>query len=70
LTTRVVQAWGRAPHGGKLAIEEQRGGKWVVLRRLRVHADQVFGAVLPIRGRAVLRAQADPDTSLPWTQGG
>jgi hypothetical protein len=30
----------------------------------------VFAVVLPVRGRAVLRAQADPETSLTWTQGG
>ena len=31
-----VQAWGRAPRGGGLVIEQQRRGRWVVLRRLRV----------------------------------
>ena len=65
-----IQAWGRAPAGGELAIEERRRGRWVVLRRLAVRTDQVFAAVLPIRGRAALRAQADPDTSLVWTQAG
>ncbi len=69
LTRGQIQAWGRAPRAGRLAIEEQRHGHWVVLRRLIVHTGQVFGAVLPVRGRAVLRAQADPDTSLAWTQG-
>jgi hypothetical protein len=65
-----IQAWGRAPRAGKLAIEAQRRGRWVVLRRMLVRTDQVFQAVLPVRGRAVLRAQADPDTSLAWTQAG
>jgi hypothetical protein len=65
-----IQAWGRAPRGGELAIEEQRRGRWVVLRRMLVRTDQVFQAALPVRGRAVLRAQADPDTSLAWTQAG
>jgi hypothetical protein len=65
-----IQAWGRAPRGGELAIEEQRRGRWVVLRRMLMRTDQVFHAVLPVRGRAVLRAQADPDTSLAWTQAG
>jgi hypothetical protein len=65
-----IQVWGRAQRSGKIAIEAQRGGRWVVLRRLGVRSDQVFQAVLPIRGRAMLRAQADPDTSLAWTQGG
>lgn len=64
-----IEAWGRAPHAGKLAIEVLRAGRWAVLRRLRVHTDQVFQAVLAIHGRAVLRAQGDPDTSLAWVQG-
>ncbi|MGN6869072.1 MAG: hypothetical protein ACTHMY_11795 [Solirubrobacteraceae bacterium] len=65
-----IQLWGRAPQGGRIALEAQRHGRWVVLRRLRVRTGQIFQAVLPTRGRTVLRAQADPDTSLPWTQGG
>ena len=69
LTRSQIQAWGRAPRAGRLAIEVQRHGRWVVLRRLTVHAGQVFAAPLRVRGRAVLRAQADPDTSLAWTQG-
>ncbi|HET6864311.1 MAG TPA: hypothetical protein VFH80_00230 [Solirubrobacteraceae bacterium] len=64
-----IQAWLRAPRGGELVIQEQRRGRWAVLRRMLVRTDQVVQAVLPVRGRAVLRAQADPDTSLPWTQG-
>jgi len=70
LDHRHIQAWGRAPTSGKVSIEALRRGRWAVLRRLRVRTDQVFQAVLPIRGRAVLRAQADPDTSLAWTQAG
>jgi hypothetical protein len=65
-----IEAWGRAPHGGRIAIEARRHGRWTVLRRIAVRSDQVFQAVLGVRGRAILRAQADPDTSLPWTQGG
>jgi hypothetical protein len=65
-----IDAWGRAPRGGRIAIEARRHGRWAVLRRLAVRSDQVFQAVLPVRGRAILRARADPDTSLPWTQGG
>ena len=65
-----IQAWGLAPRGGKLAIEQLRSGRWLVLRRLVVQSGQVFAVVLPVRGRAVLRAQADPETSLTWTQGG
>jgi hypothetical protein len=64
-----IEAWGRAPRGGKVAIETRRHGRWAVLRRLAVRSDQVFQTVLPVRGRAILRAQADPETSLPWSQG-
>lgn len=63
-----IQAWGRAPRGGRIAIEQQRGSRWVVLRRLAMRSDQVFDVVLSVRGRATLRAQADPVTSLAWTQ--
>jgi hypothetical protein len=66
---RQVRAWGRAPHGGTLAIEVRRGGRWKVLRRLPVRARQVFLATLALRGRAVLRAQVGAQLSLPWTQG-
>ena len=64
-----IEAWGRAPRGGRITIEQRRAGRWVVMRRLAVRADQVFDVVLSIRGRATLRAQADPVTSLAWTQG-
>jgi hypothetical protein len=64
-----IQAWGRAPRSGKIAIEQRRGARWTVLRRLVVRADQVFSVVLPMHGRATLRAQASPVTSLAWTQG-
>ncbi len=63
-----IQAWGRALRGGRIAIEQQRGSRWVVLRRLAMRGDQVFDVVLSVRGRATLRAQADPVTSLAWTQ--
>ncbi len=58
----------RAPASSRSRCDD--GGRWAVVRRLRAQSDQVFKRVLPIRGRAVLRAQADPDTSLAWTQGG
>jgi len=63
-----IEAWGRAPRGGRITIQQRRGGRWVAVRRLAVRADQVFDVVLSIRGRATLRAQADPVTSLAWTQ--
>ncbi|MGZ4250939.1 MAG: hypothetical protein ACXVUE_21865, partial [Solirubrobacteraceae bacterium] len=64
-----IQAWGRAPRTGKIAIEQRRGTRWTGLRRLMMRVDQVFSVVLPMHGRATLRAQASPVTSLAWTQG-
>jgi hypothetical protein len=68
--SREIEAWGRSPAGGKVAIEQLRGARWVPLRRLSVRIDQVFTATVPVRGAAVLRAQVGGQTSLPWTQGG
>jgi len=64
-----IQAWGRAPRDGRITIEQRRAGRWVVLRRLAVRSGHVFDVVLSVRGRATLRAQAEPMTSLAWTQG-
>jgi hypothetical protein len=63
-----IQCWGRAPQAGTIAIEERRGQGWRVLRRLAVGTGQVFDAVVPIRGSAILRASVAPDVSLAWTQ--
>ena len=69
LDRRQVEAWGRAPTSGKLAIEVLRGGRWKVVRRLSVRADQVFLPTLAIRGAHVFRAQLGAQTSLTWNQG-
>jgi hypothetical protein len=63
-----IQAWGRAPEGGSLSIELRQGRQWTTLRRLRLKVHQVFRASLPVRGRAVLRAEMPDQTSLTWTQ--
>jgi hypothetical protein len=68
LNRRQVGAWGRAPVGGKLAIEVLRGRRWRVVRRLSVRVGQVFFPTLAIRGRAVFRARLGAQTSLTWTQ--
>jgi len=69
LNPRHVQAWGRAPAGGRLAIELLRGGRWVVIGRLLLRDHQVFLRTFAIRGKAVFRAQLGAETSLAWTQG-
>ena len=65
-----VQAWGRSPVGGRVTIEELRGGQWKVVRRMSVGARRVFVTTLTLPGRGVLRAQVGGQTSLVWTQGG
>jgi hypothetical protein len=65
-----IQAWGRSPAGGKVAIEELRGTRWVLVDDLSMRVDQVFTATLRVRGAATLRAQVGAQTSLPWTQRG
>jgi hypothetical protein len=63
-----VQAWGRAPAAGELAIEQRAGAHWDVIRRVAVRARQVFVATLDLQGKSVLRAQLGGRTSLTWTQ--
>lgn len=64
-----VIAWGRAPQAGRVSIEVKRGGRWKLLRRLRIGTHQVFQTTLTLRGKATLRAQIGSQTSLTWNQG-
>ena len=68
LSEAAIQAWGRAPVGGTLRIEQRHGADWTVVRRLKVTNRGVFEVTLPLRGRAVYRAQVGDQTSLTWTQ--
>jgi hypothetical protein len=70
LNPREIEAWGRSPSDGKVAIEQLHGSRWVLRDRLPVRVDQVFTTTLPVRGAALLRAQLGGQTSLPWTQRG
>jgi hypothetical protein len=63
-----VQAWGRAPAGGKLTFELRQGDSWKALRTLNVSQRGVFEATLGLAGKAVLQAQVGGQTSLTWTQ--
>ena len=65
-----IEAWGRSPANGNVAIEQRRGSRWVLLRTLPARVDQVFTATLPVRGYSMLRAQIGGQTSLDWTQRG
>jgi hypothetical protein len=63
-----VQVWGRAPVGGTMMIEERRGARWKVLKRLPVRSRRVFVLTLATAGEAVLEARVGGQASLPWTQ--
>ena len=67
---RHIQAWGRAPQGGRLAVEKRSGGRWRIVRSLRLKDHQVFQITLRIRGRALLQAEIGSQISLPWSQSG
>jgi hypothetical protein len=69
LNRGLIQAWGRAPEGGTLALQVLRRGRWKTVRRLMLKGHQVFQASVAIRGSASLRAQMPGQTSLRWTQG-
>lgn len=63
---RRVLGWGRAPVGGVLVIERQRGKGWRRVRRARVRAGQVFRVRLRVAGRPKLRARIGQEVSLAW----
>jgi hypothetical protein len=61
-----IQAWGCAPHGGRLRIEVRHGRHWRTLRTLRLRKHQVFLTTLQLRGKATLRARIGSQTSISW----
>jgi len=66
---RQVKAWGKAPVGGTLKIQQKkRHGHWRTRKRLTVRAGQVFTPALRVRGEATLRAQVGKVRSLSWHQ--
>jgi hypothetical protein len=65
-----VKAWGKAPVGGKLKIQQRRHSHWRTRKRLRVHDGQVFTQTLRLRRHARLRAKVGQMKSLTWRQSG
>lgn len=73
VTTRTgpagLNAWGRAPAGGRLVIEAKtRGERWRREATLAVTAGEVFTEELRLRGKALLRAEVGGERSLSWRQ--
>jgi hypothetical protein len=65
---RRVSAWGKAPQGGKLRIQQKRHGHWRTRKRITVRAGEVFRPSFRLRGRGTLRAQVGKTKSLSWHQ--
>ncbi|MFI5122411.1 MAG: hypothetical protein ACHQJ5_05905 [Vicinamibacteria bacterium] len=65
---RSLRAWGKAPVGGRLAIQLQRGSGWRTVKTLRVRGGKVFTANLRARGKGRFRASVAAERSLVWRQ--
>jgi hypothetical protein len=63
-----LEAWGKAPAGGRLMIERRKGGGWQRVRSLQVREGEVFDAKLRLRGEQRLRATVAGQRSLTWHQ--
>ncbi|MFL5906019.1 MAG: cellulase family glycosylhydrolase [Solirubrobacterales bacterium] len=64
-----LQAWGKAPAGGKLLIQRKQHGTWVTIKKLQVSQGAVFVTKLPgLRGAQRLRATVAGNQSLIWKQ--
>ena len=70
INKETLQAWGKAPVGGKLVIQRKQGGRWVSIKKLKVGQGAVFVTKLPLRGKQLLRAQVAGERSLVWKQAG
>ena len=66
---RRVRAWGKAPEGGRLRIQRQRGNRWATIKKLQVSKGAVFVTKLRSSGKQrkkPLRATVGASQSLPW----
>jgi hypothetical protein len=63
-----LSAWGWAPVGGTLRIQQQQGSKWVTIKQFQVSKGAVFLTQLRLSGTAALRATVGASQSLVWQQ--
>ena len=61
-----VVLWGKAPQGGKLVVEEKKGGGFRTVARINVSAGGVFKKNVRLRGKHTLRAVVGAEKSLNW----
>ncbi len=63
---RKEAVWGISPHGGKVAIQRQRGRKWKTMFKLRAGAGGVFTKNISSSIHGNFRAVVGGETSLTW----
>jgi hypothetical protein len=68
LGKRTIRVWGMAPSPGGVLVQRKAMGGWRTVKRLGAGGDRVFVGKIRLRGSAKLRAQADGETSLAWSQ--
>jgi hypothetical protein len=68
INSHTLRAWGKAPEGGTLKIQRQRGSRWITVRKLQVGAGQVFLTKLRLSGKQTLRATVGSSQSVTWKQ--
>jgi hypothetical protein len=59
-----TKVWGRAPAGGKVEVQKQRGGDWKTIKRLRTRRSNVFAGKVSGGRKVELRAALGDETSL------
>jgi Cellulase (glycosyl hydrolase family 5) len=68
IDTQTLRAWGKAPEGGTLQIQQQQGSRWVKIKQLKVSKGAVFDTELRLSGQTALRATVGTSQSLVWQQ--
>jgi hypothetical protein len=69
LDKRHLQAWGKSPEAGQLAIQRRQGNRWVNMRKLQVSKGGTFATKLTVTaGKQQLRAVVGGSQSLTWKQ--
>jgi hypothetical protein len=67
ITTKTLRAWGKAPEGGTLRIQQKQGSRWVTIKQLQVTKGAVFLNELS-SGKTAFRATVGASQSLVWQQ--
>jgi hypothetical protein len=62
-----VFVWGKAPAGGKLAIERKSKNGWRKVASVKTKKNKVFTTTMTARGKGKYRASVGPETSLVWS---